>query len=216
MSTKPQNAVRYYVYQIPPQTGENDPGKLKMRIWVGILKKRFEFTTDLTITPKQFSKFKTDGTPTKAVQDTELAKEIQWLTYSAFQVVSSAIVYGRAEELTGPILAERILAVRNRNRATYGTNQFNNVVAFIPPECVPLCNGCVYCKEGETLCACPKWFTKAERDRAAEFAAMNGICLHRETPEGWQPNPNYPPQTPPDQTPQRPGSGADSEKGGEQ
>lgn len=192
MTHNPGFSVRFYIR--PPKGGKSDtPTPLRLKVWISATKGYLYLSTNAAITPRQFSAFAADGTPSPNA-DPQLIKIVDTYRAAVQLVISGAIVNGKIPTLTSKELESRVAGVIGRMEANAKSGVWQPITPFAEPVSVQTCAGCLFCGHE---CRAP-WIYQHEADRAAEFADYNGICINRSTrtPKGimWQPNPKREPE----------------------
>lgn len=192
MTTNPGFSVRFYIR--PPRKGISDtPTPLRLKVWISATKGYLYLSTNAAITPRQFSAFAADGTPSQNA-DPQLTKIVDTYRAAVQLVISGAIVNGKIATLTSKGLESRVAGVIGRMEANAKGGVWHPITPFADPLSVQTCAECLFCGHE---CRAP-WLYEFERERAAEVADYNGICINRSTrtPKGimWQPNPKREPE----------------------
>ncbi len=178
--------TRFYIRTKQSKRGEEFT-PLRLKVWVSATKSYLYLSTNLSVSPWQWSAFASDGTPGTSA-DPKLAKSVDRYRAAVSLVVSSAIVNNRIHAITSADFKSKVEGVISRMEANERSGNNQTIVVYASPNDVPTCAGCVF---RSSVCRAP-WSYQQERDFAPEAAAFNGICRKRVSGGLWQPNPNKP------------------------
>lgn len=168
----PSYSVRFYIRPTSKEPRVN-PTPLRMKVWIGAQKGFIYLSTDVLITPAQWSAFSTNGQPNVGA-DPHIAAEVDTWKAAAQLVLSSAVVNNTISEITSEYFKRRVTGVVGRMRANRESGAKQPIIVGASPLEVKVCAGCDFCAE-----KCRADIYEAERDVAAEFAAYNGFCRWR-------------------------------------
>ncbi len=169
----PSYSVRFYIRPISKEPRTN-PTPLRMKVWIGAQKGFIYLSTDVLLTPAQWSPFSTNGKPNSGA-DPKIAAQIDTWKAAAQLVLSSAVVNNTISDMTSEYFKRRVIGVVGRMRANQATGSNQPINVGAAPVEVKTCIGCDFCGD---RCNAPGLYDY-QRDTAAEFAAYNGLCQWR-------------------------------------
>lgn len=115
MTLNPGFRVRFYIR--PPRKGRSyTPTPLRLKVWISATKGYLYLSTNAAITPRQFSAFASDGTPSQNA-DPLLKKIVDTYRAAVQFVICGAIVNGKITTLTSQELEIRVESVITRMEA---------------------------------------------------------------------------------------------------
>lgn len=143
MTHNPGFSVRFYIR--PPKGGKSDtPTPLRLKVWISATKGYLYLSTNAAITPRQFSAFAADGTPSPNA-DPQLIKIVDTYRAAVQLVISGAIVNGKIPTLTSKELESRVAGVIGRMEANAKSGVWQPITPFAEPVSVQTCAGCLFC-----------------------------------------------------------------------